>query len=63
MARRLANDQLVLVIDELQYACLSEPALPSIIQRHWDGWDARETPICVVLSGSALTFMEGLLYA
>lgn len=52
---------LVLVIDELQYACLSEPALPSIIQRHWDGWDARGTPICVVLSGSALTFMEGLL--
>lgn len=52
---------LVLVIDELQYACLSEPALPSIIQRHWDGWDVRGTPICVVLSGSALTFMEGLL--
>ncbi len=52
---------LVVVIDEFQYACLSEPALPSIIQRYWDGWDPRRVPICMVLSGSALTFMEGLL--
>ncbi len=52
---------LVVIIDELQYACLSEPALPSIIQRHWDGWDRRGTHICLVLSGSALSFMEGLL--
>jgi AAA+ ATPase superfamily predicted ATPase len=52
---------LVVVIDEFQYACASEPALPSILQRHWDGWDAHGTPICLVLSGSALSFMEGLL--
>jgi uncharacterized protein len=52
---------IVVVIDEFQYACVSEPALPSIVQRHWDGWDARATPICLVLSGSVLTFMEGLL--
>jgi uncharacterized protein len=56
-----SSQPLVLVIDELQYACLSEPALPSIVQRHWDRWDARRVPICLVLSGSALTFMEGLL--
>jgi AAA+ ATPase superfamily predicted ATPase len=57
-----ANERpLVVVIDEFQYACLSEPALPSIVQRHWDIWDTRGTPICLVLSGSALTFMEGLL--
>jgi AAA+ ATPase superfamily predicted ATPase len=52
---------IVVVIDEFQYACVSEPALPSIVQRHWDGWDARGAPICLVLSGSVLTFMEGLL--
>lgn len=52
---------LVVVIDEFQYACVSEPALPSIVQRHWDGWDALGTPICLVLSGSVLSFMEGLL--
>jgi uncharacterized protein len=52
---------LVVVIDEFQYACASEPALPSILQRRWDSWDRQGTPICLVLSGSALTFMEGLL--
>jgi len=56
-----AERPLVVVIDEFQYACLSEQALPSIVQRHWDGWDAQGVPICMVLSGSALTFMEGLL--
>ncbi|HEX3692062.1 MAG TPA: ATP-binding protein [Solirubrobacteraceae bacterium] len=52
---------LAVVIDEFQYACASEPALPSIVQRHWDYWNAHGTPICLVLSGSVLTFMEGLL--
>lgn len=61
LGSRAAERPLVVVIDEFQYACLSEPALPSIVQKHWDGWDARGTPICLVLSGSALTFMEGLL--
>lgn len=55
------DDPLVVVIDEFQYACLSDAALPSIVQRHWDRWDAAGVPICLVLSGSALTFMEGLL--
>lgn len=60
-AARAAERALVVVIDELQYACLSEPALPSILQRHWDRWDAHGVPLCIVLSGSALSFMEGLL--
>jgi AAA+ ATPase superfamily predicted ATPase len=61
LAKQAANQPLVTVIDEFQYACASEPALPSIIQRHWDRWDRERTRICLVLSGSALTFMEGLL--
>lgn len=56
-----ADQPLTVVIDEFQYACASEPALPSIVQRCWDTWDRAGTPICFVLSGSALTFMEGLL--
>lgn len=52
---------LVVIVDEFQYACLPEPALPSIVQRHWDRWDAGGVPLCLVLSGGALTFMEGLL--
>lgn len=61
LGTQAARRPLVAVIDEFQYACQSEPALPSIVQRRWDEWEARGVPICLVLSGSALTFMEGLL--
>lgn len=61
LGAQAAERSLVVVIDEFQYACSSEPALPSIVQRYWDRWDAGGRPICLVLSGSALTFMEGLL--
>jgi AAA+ ATPase superfamily predicted ATPase len=61
LAAQAAGQPLVTVIDEFQYACASEPALPSILQRHWDRWDREGTRVCLVLSGSALTFMEGLL--
>jgi uncharacterized protein len=52
---------LVLVLDEFQYLCAAQPALPSIIQRTWDRWQRERVPITLVLSGSALSFMEGLL--
>lgn len=52
---------LVVVLDEFQYLCASRPALPSIVQRHWDGWQRDGTPLTLVLVGSALSFMEGLL--
>lgn len=56
-----AAHPLVVILDEFQYLVTSEPALPSIVQRVWDRWDERETPVTLVLSGSALSFMEGLL--
>lgn len=49
------------ILDEFQYLCAAHTALPSIIQRHWDRWQRAGTPIVLVLSGSALSFMEGLL--
>lgn len=54
-------ESLVVVLDEFQYLCASQPALPSLVQRHWDEWERRNLPICLVLCGSALSFMEGLL--
>lgn len=60
-AGRTAAQALTVVIDELQYAFASDPALPSVLQRHWDRWERDGTRICLVLSGSALSFMEGLL--
>jgi hypothetical protein len=52
---------LAVVLDEFQYLCAAQPALPSIVQRHWDRWQRERTPVALVLSGSALSFMEGLL--
>lgn len=52
---------IVLVLDEFQYLCRSQPALPSIVQRRWDEWERRGTRVALLLSGSAISFMEGLL--
>jgi uncharacterized protein len=52
---------LVLVLDEFQYLCVAQPALPSIVQRAWDDWQRRGVPVALVLCGSALSFMDGLL--
>lgn len=52
---------LVVVLDEFQYLCATQPALPSMIQRAWDRWQREGVPITLVLSGSALSFMESLL--
>ncbi|HST41715.1 MAG TPA: ATP-binding protein [Conexibacter sp.] len=51
----------VAILDEFQYLCAAQPALPSIVQRHWDRWQREQLPVTLVLSGSALSFMEGLL--
>jgi uncharacterized protein len=52
---------IVLILDEFQYLAASDPGLVSTIQRWWDRWDREEVPVMIVLSGSALSFMKGLL--
>ncbi len=52
---------LTLVLDEFQYLWSSQPALDSIIQRHWDRWQREGVLITLVLCGSALSLMEKLL--
>ena len=49
------------MLDEFQWLKAAQPALDSIIQRHWDVWDREGVPITLVLSGSALTLMERML--
>lgn len=56
-----ADVPIVLILDEFQFLCSAQPALPSIIQRHWDRWQRAGTPLQLVLAGSALSFMDGLL--
>jgi uncharacterized protein len=52
---------LVLVLDEFQWLWDAQPAIDSILQRHWDRWARASVPLTVVLSGSALSRMEQLL--
>jgi hypothetical protein len=52
---------LVVVFDEFQWLAQAQPALPSIVQRHWDRWQRAGTPVTLILSGSALTLLEELL--
>jgi AAA+ ATPase superfamily predicted ATPase len=61
LGEQAAREPLTVVLDEFQWLKSAQPALDSIIQRHWDAWDRKGVPITVVLSGSALTMMERLL--
>jgi uncharacterized protein len=54
---------LVVVLDEFQWLWAAQPALDSLIQRHWDRWQRAGTPITMVLSGSSLNHMQRLLEA
>jgi uncharacterized protein len=56
-----AREPLTVVLDEFQWLKSAQPALDSMIQRHWDVWDRDGVPITLVLAGSALTMMERLL--
>lgn len=55
------REPVTLVLDEFQWLMSAQPALDSIIQRHWDAWERDGVPITLVLSGSALRMMEKLL--
>jgi uncharacterized protein len=58
----LARDEpLAIVLDEFQWLLAAQPSLESIVQRHWDGWQRDRVPVTLILSGSALRLMEGLL--
>lgn len=55
------EEPLAVVLDEFQWLKAAQPSLDSIIQRHWDRWQREGTQLTLLLSGSALRLMEGLL--
>lgn len=55
------EEPLVIVLDEFQWLKAAQPSLDSIVQRHWDRWQRQRTGVSLILSGSALRLMEGLL--
>lgn len=56
-----AEPGLILILDEFPYLCDVEPALPSIVQAFWDRVRASGTNLKLVLCGSKISFMEGIL--
>jgi AAA+ ATPase superfamily predicted ATPase len=61
LGEQARREPLTVVLDEFQWLKAAQPALDSIIQRHWDAWDREQVPITLVLAGSALTLMERML--
>ncbi|MGN9785646.1 AAA family ATPase [Nonomuraea sp. ZG12] len=51
----------IMVIDEFPYLCKVSPALPSIIQREIDRAVSSNTPVSLLLCGSAMSVMGRLL--
>jgi len=47
----------LIIIDEFPYLCISNSALPSILQKIWDE-KAKENNIFLILCGSYMSFME-----
>ncbi len=55
---RLCGDRrFVLIIDEFQYLCEENPALPSIFQKFWDT-QGKDSRLMLILCGSHIGFME-----
>lgn len=61
LGEQARSGPLTIILDEFQWLKRAQPALDSIIQRHWDRWDRNALPVTLVLAGSALTLMEQLL--
>ena len=60
-AQARSSGPLVVVMDEFQRVAAQDKSIESVIQNAWDRWDQEHAPIVLVLSGSALGFMAGLL--
>ena len=56
-AQQAQENRLVLVLDEFQYLCEDNAALPSLIQRFWD-LHGKNSKLLLILCGSQVSFME-----
>ena len=51
LGEQARREPLTVILDEFQWLKAAQPALDSIVQRHWDRWDRDDVPITLVLSG------------
>jgi AAA+ ATPase superfamily predicted ATPase len=56
-AQKSQEERLILVLDEFQYLCEDNAALPSLIQRFWD-LHGKNSNLFLILCGSQVSFME-----
>ena len=56
-AQQAQEERLILVLDEFQYLCEDNAALPSLIQRFWD-LHGKNSKLFLILCGSQVGFME-----
>ena len=61
-AQQSEKERLILVLDEFQYLCEDNAALPSLIQRFWD-LHGKKSKLFLILCGSQVSFMEGEVLA
>ena len=57
LSKYISDQRLVLVIDEFQYLCVSNPVFSSVFQRIWDTY-LQDKNIMVILCGSLIHMME-----
>ncbi|MFI6168246.1 ATP-binding protein [Nocardia sp. NPDC051052] len=60
-ARARANNPMLVVIDEFPYLVKAVPELPSLVQREVDRYQTEPSGIRMLLCGSAMSVMGGLL--
>ena len=60
IAEKAKKTRIILAIDEFPYLVEANPAVPSIIQKHWDE-RLKDTNIFLILCGSSIGMMEDLL--
>ena len=60
IARLADEERLLLILDELPYWASHDASLPSTLQNWWDA-EGRHLNVMVVICGSAVQMMEGLL--
>ena len=56
-AQQAQEERLVIVLDEFQYLCEDNAALPSLLQRFWD-LHGKNSNLFLILCGSQVSFME-----
>lgn len=56
-AQKSQEGRLIIVLDEFQYLCEDNTALPSLLQRFWDLY-GKNSNLFLILCGSQVSFME-----